>query len=177
MTKKEYNNNIENKREYLIEYYNKKIEEEKFILDFLNNEKNYNIKDLMSSNLKSNISFSDLNTDISDKNDNQIEESKGDEDEINKMLDKKMEDYKKNQIKRYIDDKIENNNYFPYEQKKLRRDDTEKENRKIYNILKELTDLNEKLEIYKKENKEKEIEIKINQKDDVSDAEIEEEEN
>ena len=43
--------------------------------------------------------------------------------------------------------------------------------------MKELTDLNEKLEIYKKENKEKETEIKINQEDDVSDAEIEEEEN
>ena len=43
----------------------------------------------MSSNLKSNITFSDLNTDISDKNDNQIEENKGDEDEIKKILDKK----------------------------------------------------------------------------------------
>ena len=46
MTKKEYNDNIEKKRDYLIEYYNKKIEkietmeEEKFILDFLNKEKN-----------------------------------------------------------------------------------------------------------------------------------------
>ena len=101
MTKKEYNNNIEKKRDYLIEYYNKKIEkietieEEKFILDFLNKEKNCNIKDLMSSNLKSNITFSDLNTDISDKNDNQIEDSKGGEDEINKMLDKKWKIIKK----------------------------------------------------------------------------------
>ena len=123
MSKKEYNDNIDNKRQYLIEYYDKKIESvenmgyEQFTLGYLNKEKNSNIKDLMSSNLKSNFTFSDLSTNISEKTENKIEGTENDEMDIKKMLDKKMEIYKRNQIKRYIEDEIEINNYFPYEKK------------------------------------------------------------
>ena len=74
----------------------KKWKKKNLFAIFLNKEKNYNIKNLMSSNLKYNISFNDFCTDISDKNDNQIEESKVDENEINKMLDKKRKIIKKN---------------------------------------------------------------------------------
>ena len=81
-------------------------------------------------------------------------------------MNKITENLKTSGIKRYIDDKIEVNNFFPYEQKNLRRGiGEEKDNKDIYNILKKLTDLNEKLKYYQKENDEKETKININQDD------------
>ena len=83
------------------------------------------------------------------------------------MMDKKMEENKKYQLRKYIDDKMEVDNFFPYEQKKLRRNnEDENENKNIYHILKKLTDLNEKLQKYKKENNEKETKINISQEDE-----------
>ena len=83
------------------------------------------------------------------------------------MMDKKMEENKKYQLRKYIDDKMEVDNFFSYEQKKLRRNnEDENENKNIYHILKKLTDLNEKLQKYKKENNEKETKIDISQEDE-----------
>ena len=177
MTKKEYNENIDKNRGYLIEYYDKKIKEiekmgcESFILNFLSKEKKSTIKLLMSTNLSSNFSLNDLSTDISDKIDKTInnkdnKDDKDDEKEIDNKLNKITENLKISGIKRYIEDKIEVNNFFPYEQKNLRRGiGEEKDNKDIYNILKKLTDLNEKLKCYQKENDEKETKININQDD------------
>ena len=171
---KKLNENIDKNRGYLIEYYDQKIKEiekmgcESFILNFLSKEKKSTIKLLMSTNLSSNFSLNDLSTDISDKIDNKIKnkDEKDDEKEIDNILNKIKENLKTSGIKRYIDDKIEVNNFFPYEQKNLRRGiGEEKDNKDIYNILKKLTDLNEKLKYYQKENDEKETKININQDD------------
>ena len=176
ITKKEFNDNIDKNRDYLIEYYDKKIKEiedigyEKFILQVLNREKNENLKRLMCTNLNANFSLNDFSTDVSGDLDNKIDDNNyEDEDSIkfNQMLDKKMEENKKYQLRKYINDKMEVDNYFPYEQKKLRRNNKdEDENKNIYNILKKLTELNEKLEKYKKENNEKETKIDINQENE-----------
>ena len=171
MTKKEYNDNIDKNRNYLIEYYDKKIKEieetdyEGFILKVLIKEKNDNLKKLICTNLNSNFSLNDFSTDISDNLGDKmkdIPDEKDDSIKISQIIDKKVEENKKYQLKKYIDDKMEVDNYFPYEQKKLRRNnDDENENKNIYRILKQLTELNEKLEKYKTENKEKETEIDI----------------
>ena len=176
ITKKEFNDNIDKNRDYLIEYYDKKIKEiedigyEKFILQVLNREKNENLKRLMCTNLNANFSLNDFSTDVSGDLDNKMNDN-NDEDEdsikFNQMLDKKIEENKKYQLRKYINDKMEIDNYFPYEQKKLRRNNKdEDENKNIYNILKKLTELNEKLEKYKKENNEKETKIDINQENE-----------
>ena len=64
-------------------------------------------------------------------------------------------------------------NYFPYEQKKLRKgDNIEKINeiqfdkREIYNVLNELSNLNEQIKEYEKENMEKLASIGIKMRDD-----------
>ena len=69
-------------------------------------------------------------------------------------------------------------NYFPYEQKKLRKgDNIEKINeiqfdkREIYNVLNELSNLNEQIKEYEKENMEKAASIGIEMKDDDIDEE------
>ena len=176
MNKREYNDIIDKNRNFLIEHYDKKIKEieeighEKFILEVLNKEKNDNIRRLMSTNLNSNFTLNDYSTDASVHLDNKIQEIQNiDEDlkQINQMMDKKMEENKKYQLRKYIDDKMEIDNFFPYEQKKLRRNnEDENENKNIYHILKKLTDLNEKLQKYKKENNEKETKINISQEDE-----------
>jgi len=124
----------------------------------------------MCTNLNANFSLNDFSTDVSGDLDNKIDDNNyEDEDSIkfNQMLDKKMEENKKYQLRKYINDKMEVDNYFPYEQKKLRRNNKdEDENKNIYNILKKLTELNEKLEKYKKENNEKETKIDINQENE-----------
>ena len=136
----------------------------------MNKEKNDNIRRLMSTNLNSNFTLNDYSTDASVYLDNKIQEIQNiDEDlkQINQMMDKKMEENKKYQLRKYIDDKMEVDNFFPYEQKKLRRNnEDENENKNIYHILKKLTDLNEKLQKYKKENNEKETKIDISQEDE-----------
>ena len=91
------------------------------------------------------------------------------------MIDRIFERGKQNRVKNYIDCDMKIKNYFPYEQKKLRKDnDKEKineiqfENKEIYNVLRELTKLNEQVKEYEKENKEKGAKIKIEMNDDVS---------
>ena len=179
MTKKEYNDIIDKNRNYLIEYYDKKIKEieeidyEGFILKVIIKEKNDNLKKLICTNLNSNFSLNDFSTDISDNLGDKmkdIPDEKDDSIKISQIIDKKVEENKKYQLKKYIDDKMEVDNYFPYEQKKLRRNnDDENENKNIYRILKQLTELNEKLEKYKTENKEKEtkIDISLENEDDI----------
>jgi len=176
MNKKEYNDNIDKNRNYLIEIYDKKIKEieeigyEKFILEVLNKEKNDNIKRLMCTNLNSIFTLNDFSTDVSVQLENKIKEIQNEDEDlkqINQMLDKKMEDNKKYQLRKYIDDKMEVENLFPYEQKKLRRNnEDENKNKNIYHILKKLTDLNEKLNNCKKENNEKETKIDICQENE-----------
>ena len=150
------------------------MEYEDFIINYLNKEKKETIKLLMSTNLSSDFS---LSTDFPDKIDIKNDTNNiVDEDvkEFNEKLNKKFENYKNSQVKRYIDDKLEIDNYFPYEQKNLRRTKEEDENNKdIYNNLKKLSDLNEKLKEYKLQNSEKETKINIKQEED----EEEEEEN
>ena len=136
--------NIDKNGDYLIEFYDKKIKEieeigyEKFIFQVSNREKK-NLKCLMSINLNTNFSLNDFSTDVSVDLDNKMDNNN------NQMFDKKIEENKKYQLRKYINDKMEVDNYFPYEQKKLRRNnEDENENKNIYNILKKLTELNEK---------------------------------
>ena len=73
-------------------------------------------------------------------------------------------------------------NYFPYEQKKLKKADNNEKineiqfgNKKIYNVLNELNNLEEKIKEYEKENKEKTASIGIEMKDDEFEEENENE--
>ena len=136
----------------------------------MNKEKNDNIKRLMCTNLNSIFTLNDFSTDVSVQLENKIKEIQNEDEDlkqINQMLDKKMEDNKKYQLRKYIDDKMEVENLFPYEQKKLRRNnEDENKNKNIYHILKKLTDLNEKLNNCKKENNEKETKIDICQENE-----------
>ena len=126
----------------------------------------------MNTSLSKNFALTDASTNISSK----IEDSEDKDDiEIKNMIDRIFERGKQNRVKKYIDCDMKIKNYFPYEQKKLRKDnDKEKineiqfENKEIYNVLSELTQLNEQVKEYEKENKEKGAKIKIEMNDDVS---------
>ena len=80
MNKREYSDNIDKNRNFVIEHYDKKIKEieeighEKFILEVLNKEKNDNIRRLMFTNLNSNFTLNDNSTDASVHLDNKIQE-------------------------------------------------------------------------------------------------------
>ena len=75
---------------------------------------------------------------------------------------------------------VEKKIFFPYDQKKLRKESEDKINeikfrdKNIYNILKELTYLNKRLKNYKKQNVEKEakIGIELASEDEKGDTDI-----
>ena len=132
----------------------------------------------MNTNLSKNFTLTDASTNISTK----IEETEVNEDlEIKKRIDRIFERGKQNRVKNYIDCDLKINNFFPYEQKKLRKDnDKDKineiqfENKEIFDVLKELTKLNEQIKEFKeyeKENKEKGAKIKIEMNEDDFDGE------
>ena len=165
----------------MIEFFDKKINEietlscSDFIVNYLNKENKNNIKNLMNTSLSKNFILTDASTNISTK----IEETEVNEDlEIKKRIDRIFERGKQNRVKNYIDCDLKINNFFPYEQKKLRKDnDKEKinaikfENKEIFDVLSELTKLNEQIKEYEKENKEKGAKIKIEMNEEDFDDE------
>ena len=178
ISKKEHNKLIEEKEEIIEEFFDKKIKEidtlscSDFIVNYLNKESKNNIKNLMNTSLSKNFPLTDASTNISNK----IKDSEDKDDiEIKNMIDRIFERGKQNRVKNYIDCDMKIKNYFPYEQKKLRKDNNKEkineiqfENKEIYNVLSELTQLNEQVKEYEKENKEKGAKIKIEMNDDVS---------
>ena len=101
---------------------------------------------------------------------------------LNLKLDEKLERSKLNTVKDYIINKNMNiKNLFPYEQKKLRRNDEDEINkinriekeRNIYNILGEIKVLNEKIKQYNDTNnlKEKDSEIQVEMASDIEEEE------
>ena len=172
LSRDEYNKNIDEKKSILEEYYDNKIEKiEKlsctdFIIKFLDKENKYNLKKLMCTNLSSNFEIDDNSTNFTcQENEEDIDK------EIKSQIDKIFERNRFLRVKEYIDDEVVINN-FPYEQKKLRNGDNEVneikyEDREIFSILKEMTDLNEKIKEYEKENIEKcsQIEIEMKEKE------------
>ena len=125
----------------------------------------FTLKNLISSNLSKTFTLDETNTCISSKleeiidNENEENENNIDNDmkALNLKLDEKLERSKLNTVKDYIINKNMNiKNLFPYEQKKLRRNDEDEINkinriekeRNIYNILGEIKVLNEKIKQY-----------------------------
>ena len=184
------------KKELIENYYNKLIEKvektsnEEFIIDYLDKEKDSNLKNLISSNLSKTFTLDEANTCISSKleeiidNENEENEKNIDNDmkALNLKLDEKLERSKLNTVKDYIINKNMNiKNLFPYEQKKLRRNDEDEINkinriekeRNIYNILGEIKVLNEKIKQYNDTNnlKEKDSEIQVEMASDIKEEE------
>ena len=183
MNKKTFNETIDKKKQIIIDYYDKQINEinemscKDFIITYLDLEKNKNIEKLMKVNLNQNFELGEASTKISNEINDIIEENEDDVDkEIKKRIDKIYERGKLSSVKNYIESKQEIKNFFPYEQKKFKRELKNKgnnEEKDIFYILQELTDLNTKIKEYKKENREKGSIIGIEQKENEN---VEEEE-
>jgi len=198
VSKKEYSKVLDEKKETIENYYDKligKVENasnEEFIIDYLDKEKDSNLKNLISSNLSKTFMLDEANTCISSKleeiidNENLENEKNIDNDMkiLNLKLDEKLERNKLNTVKDYIINKNMNiKNLFPYEQKKLRRSDDNEINkiniiekeRNIYNILGEIKVLNEKIKKYNDINniKEKDSEIQIEMASDIEEENME----
>ena len=171
----------------IIDYYEKKLDEinemscKDFIITYLDLEKNKNIEKLMKVNLNNNFELGEASTKISngideiiDYNENEDEMDK----EIKKRIDNIFERGKLYSIKNYIDSNQKVKNFFPYEQKKFKRELKDKgtnEEKDIFYVLKKLSDLNTKIKEYKKQNKEKGSIIGIEQKEGENEDEEEEE--
>ena len=185
MNKKTFNETIDKKKQIIIDYYDKQINEinemscKDFIITYLDLEKNKNIEKLMKVNLNQNFELGEASTKISNEINDIIEENEDDVDkEIKKRIDKIYERGKLSSVKNYIESKQEIKNFFPYEQKKFKRELKNKgnnEEKDIFYILQELTDLNTKIKEYKKENREKGSIIGIEQKENENVEEEEEE--
>ena len=178
MSKKEFNKIIDEKNEIIKNYYDDKIEEinkmscADFIINFLNKEKKDKIKNLKITSLSSNFVLDEASTNISKKFDDVAEKDEVAE-EVKEIINKIFEKGKQGRVKKYIQYDMNIKNYFPYEQKKLRKgDNIEKINeiqfdkREIYNVLNELSNLNEQIKEYEKENMEKLASIGIKMRDD-----------
>ena len=143
-----------------------------FIINFLNKEKKDKIKNLKITSLSSNFVLDEASTNISKKFDDVAEKDEVAE-EVKEIINKIFEKGKQGRVKKYIQYDMNIKNYFPYEQKKLRKgDNIEKINeiqfdkREIYNVLNELSNLNEQIKEYEKENMEKLASIGIKMRDD-----------
>ena len=163
---------------------------EEFILKYLNKEKDDNIKKLMSSTLNKNFTLKEVDTCITsnfeeiteEKNDGSEKEIDKDIEKLNKKLDTLMERNNLNKVKEYVNENVKVKNLFPYEQKKLRRDENEvkdinkineiKHERKVLNILDNIKDLNQKIKKIHSKTNEKESEIKIEMASDDEEMEI-----
>ena len=196
MTKNEYNKLIDKKKEIIVNHFDKLIKSvesmsnEEFILKYLNKEKDDNIKKLMSSTLNKNFTLKEVDTCITsnfeeiteEKNDGSEKEIDKDIEKLNKKLDTLMERNNLNKVKEYVNENVKVKNLFPYEQKKLRRDENEvkdinkineiKHERKVLNILDNIKDLNQKIKKIHSKTNEKESEIKIEMASDDEEMEI-----
>ena len=178
ITKKEYNKIIVRKNKIIEDFYNNKINEisnmscSNFIINYLNKESQNNIKSLMNINLSSHFSLNEASTNITNNFDNLINNNDLDK-EIEEKIDKIIKKGKENTVKKYIECNMKVNNFFPYEQKKLRKkEEDEKINKiqfgkkEIYNVIDELNNLEKQIKEYEKENKDKGSKISIEMKDD-----------
>ena len=185
MTKKRYNQIVDEKKAIIDEYFNKMVDKidkmnyEEFIILYLNREKDDNLKMLMSSNLNKNFSLneaetcliSNLEEFIDDKKQNDTENI---DDMIDSQLDRILENAKLDRVRNYI--KTDLNIRDENEKNKI--NELEKE-RNVCNILGETKGLNEKIKKYSDVNKfkEKESEIKVEMDSDYEeDMDIDEEE-
>lgn len=132
-----------------------------FIITYLDLEKNNNIKNLMNINLTNIFELGEASTKISNGIDEIIEDDDDDDKDlkrINEIIKTAEDREKRYKIKDYIESKLKVKNFFPYEPKKYKREYEEKDNEEqkdIFYILKKLSNLNEKIKEYKKENKER----------------------
>ena len=124
----------------------------------------------MKVNLNNNFELGEASTKISNGIDEIID---GNENEMDKVIKKRIDNIfergKLYSAKNYIDSNQKVKDFFPNEQKKFKRELKDKginEEKNIFYILKKLSDLNEKIKEYKKENKEKGSIIGIEQKED-----------
>ena len=162
-----------------------------FILNYLNLEKNNEIEKLMKVNLNNNFELTEASTKISNGIDEIIKENKNQDEEeedeldksIEKRIDKIFERGRFDCVRDYIDSKPKIENFFPYEQKKYKREkdflkgiDKSKKGRNILYELDSLTGLNKKIKEYKIKNREKGALIGIEQEENDED-ENEEDEN
>ena len=111
MNLKEYNKLREEKRNIIIEYYNKKekeikeMSEKDFITSYLNKEKSENIKNLMSANINNTFQLDLASTNISNKVDELLDGGNKEEDDddsdasIKKRIDYIFEKGKNNRVK------------------------------------------------------------------------------
>lgn len=154
-----------------------------FIITYLDLEKNKNIEKLMKVNLNNNFELGEASTKISNGIDEIIDDNENENEdkmdkEIKKRIDNIFERGKLYSIKNYIDSNQKVKNFFPYEQKKFKRELKDKETieeKDIFYVLKKLSDLNTKIKEYKKQNKEKGSIIGIEQKESENEDEEEEE--
>ena len=178
MNKKAFNELIDKKKQMIIDYYEKKLDEinemscKDFIITYLDLEKNKNIEKLMKVNLNNNFELGEAYAKISNGIDEIIDDNENEDEmdkEIKKRIDNIFERGKLYGVKNYIDSNQKVKDFFPNEQKKFKRELKDKEineEKNIFYILKKLSDLNEKIKEYKKENKEKGSIIGIEQKED-----------
>lgn len=139
---------------------------ENFIINYLNKEDKNKIKNLMNTNLSSKFTLNDISTNISC-----IDNSKNEDDmdeEINKQIGQIFERGRQGLVKKYIESDPKIKNFFPYEQKKLRKsnehekiNDIQYGNKEIYDVLTELSNLQGRIKEYEKENREKGAKIGI----------------
>ena len=109
MNKKTFNETIDKKKQIIIDYYDKQINEinemscKDFIITYLDLEKNKNIEKLMKVNLNQNFELGEASTKISNEINDIIEENEDDVDkEIKKRIDKIYERGKLSSVKNYI---------------------------------------------------------------------------
>ena len=198
MTKREYNRSIDEKRDIIENHFEnliksiEKMKNEEFIINYLDKEKDDNIKNLMSSTLNKNFTLKEADTCITskleeifdDKNDNSEKEIDEDMEQLNNKLDRLIERNNLFRVKEYVNESMKVKNLFPYEQKKLRRDENEmkeknkinelNQDRNVLNALGNINDLNQKIKKINKEMKEKESEIKVEMASENEDIEIDE---
>ena len=180
MSRKKYNEAIDYKEKIIEDFYENKLNEisnmscSDFIINFLNKESKENIKALMNTNLNIKFELNDASTNISKEAQNLNDK---DDIEIDNKIKKIDERMKMGKVRKYINCDLKIKNFFPYEQKKLRKNENKEkinelfENREIFDMLKELTQLNEQIIIYEKENKDKEAQIRIKMKEEGEDEE------
>ena len=189
---KDYNKLIEEKRNIIINYYDKmekeikEMNERDFIITYLNKEKSENIKSFISANINNSFQLDLASTNISNKLDELLSEEKEKDssnnidESVKKQINRIFEKGKNNRVKKYINDDIKIN-LFPYEPKKLKRKDEnennkinelEPENNEIFDILNKITKLNEDIKKYKIKNKEKDSEINIEADIESNDMDI-----
>ena len=183
-SKTEYNRIIDQKNTIIEEFYDNKINEITnmslidFIANFLNKENKDKIKSLMNVNLSTNFSLNEASTALSTSFDNLKDEL---DKEIEARIDKIFKRGRENMVRKYIECDMKIKDFFPYEQKKLRKDNKEEKineiefgKKEILNVVDELSDLEEKIKEYEKENKDKGAKISIEMKDSDNENEVDE---